>query len=121
MAINRYEVVTRHNPVITEADPFSPLSVGNGEFAFTADITGFQTFPEFYEKGIPLCTQSHWGWHTKPADNDTGLYSLNDLTKEVFETHGRKVGYYTPGQGPGKGISLAEAESPSPAPWTDRP
>ena len=99
MAINRYEVVTRHNPVITEADPFSPLSVGNGEFAFTADITGFQTFPEFYEKGIPLCTQSHWGWHTKPADNDTGLYSLNDLTKEVFETHGRKVGYYTSDKG----------------------
>jgi len=82
MAIDRHEVVTRHNPVITSADPFSPLSVGNGEFAYTADITGLQTFPEVYEKGIPLCTQSQWGWHTEPAANESGRYSLSDLRKE---------------------------------------
>lgn len=99
MAINRYELVTRHNPVITKINPFSPLSVGNGEFAFTADITGLQTFPEVYNKGIPLCTQSHWGWHTQPADNETGSYSLDHLKKEIFETHGKKVGYITSSKG----------------------
>jgi hypothetical protein len=59
-------MVLRCNPVLTAFDPRSPLSVGNGEFAFTADITGLQTFPGRYEKGCPLCTQSQWGWHSFP-------------------------------------------------------
>ena len=46
--IDRKALVTRHNPVIKEINPVSPLSVGNGEFAFTADITGMQSFPEAY-------------------------------------------------------------------------
>ena len=99
MAINRCEVVTRHNPVITKVDPFSPLSVGNGEFGFTADITGLQTFPEIYNKGIPTCTQSHWGWHTKPVSDERESFSLDDFEKEIFETHGRKVGYSTSSKG----------------------
>ena len=40
------------------------LSVGNGEFAVTVDVTGLQTFPELYSKGVPLGTQSQWGWHS---------------------------------------------------------
>lgn len=99
MAIDRYKLVSRHNPLITKIDPFSPLSVGNGEFAFTADITGLQTFPEVYNKGIPTCTQSHWGWHSIPANDERESYSLNDLEREIFETHGKKVGYITSSQG----------------------
>src|ERR1039457_3757181 len=64
--INRREVVSRHNPTLLALDPRSPLSVGNGEFAFTADPTGLQTFPQPYEAQMPLCTQSQWGWHTAP-------------------------------------------------------
>src|SRR4051794_8435818 len=64
--INRQALVRRHNPVVYRLDPFSALTVGNGEFAFTADVTGLQTFPEGYGKQFPLCTASHWGWHTKP-------------------------------------------------------
>jgi len=41
--IDRRAVVERHNPVVRRIDPFSALSVGNGEFAFTADVTGLQT------------------------------------------------------------------------------
>ncbi len=63
---DRRPLVQRHNPVLTALDPRSPLSVGNGEFAFTADITGLQSFPERYEKGCPLCTQSQWAWHSFP-------------------------------------------------------
>lgn len=95
MAINRYELVTRHNPKITKIDPYSPLTVGNGEFAYTADITGLQTFPEAYAQGIPLCTQSQWGWHIKPADNETGSYDIGVLTPEYFQTRKRTVGYRT--------------------------
>ena len=38
--------------------------MGNGEFAFTVDATGLQTFPSMYSKGVPLGTQSQWGWHS---------------------------------------------------------
>ncbi len=95
MAINRFELVTRHNPEVREINPYAPFSVGNGEFAYTADITGLQTFPEAYAEGIPLCTQAQWGWHIKPPDNETGSYDIHDLTPEFFETQTRKVGYRT--------------------------
>lgn len=64
--INRKELVNRHKIVITETDFFSPLTVGNGKFGFTADITGLQTFPSEYRYKQPLCTLSEWGWHSYP-------------------------------------------------------
>ncbi|UCH13223.1 MAG: hypothetical protein JSV22_08905, partial [Bacteroidales bacterium] len=54
--INRKALVQRHIPTLSSADSLSPFTVGNGEFAFTVDITGLQTFPDFYENGIPLGT-----------------------------------------------------------------
>ena len=94
--INRRDVVSRHNPTLHALDPRSPLSVGNGEFAFTADPTGLQTFPQPYESQMPLCTQSQWGWHTAP--NPTGKGPA-DLRLTEFDTFGRKVGYPTSSDG----------------------
>tara|TARA_R110002050_G_scaffold286121_1_gene436270 strand:- start:60601 stop:62754 length:2154 start_codon:yes stop_codon:yes gene_type:complete len=62
--IDRNALVTRHNVQIKQIDTLGSLTVGNGKFAFTVDATGLQSFPEFYEKGVPLGTQSEWGWHT---------------------------------------------------------
>ena len=62
-AIDRHALVTRNNPEVTAMDSLSSLSVGNGEFAYTVDATGLQTFPEVYKNGVPLGTQSQWGWH----------------------------------------------------------
>lgn len=59
--INRFELVNRHNVVLNHIDTLGSLSVGNGDFAYTADITGMQTFPEAYERGVSLGTQSNWG------------------------------------------------------------
>ena len=70
-AIDRQSVVTRNNPVITEADPLASLSVGNGHFATTVDITGLQSFPFEYGAGVPLTAMSDWGWHK--FENTTGL------------------------------------------------
>jgi hypothetical protein len=56
-------VVTRNNPHITALDTLASLTVGNGDFAVTVDVTGLQTLPEHYSKGVPLGTQSSWGWH----------------------------------------------------------
>jgi protein-glucosylgalactosylhydroxylysine glucosidase len=90
--IDRRAVVSRHNPRFHEPDLRAPLSVGNGEFAFTADFTGLQTFPELYEKTTPLCTQSQWGWHSFPSPGGT-------LKLEPFDTYGRPVGYATSSKG----------------------
>jgi len=62
--IDRKQLVYRNNPKVTEFDSLASLSVGNGEFAFTVDATGLQTFPKRYSLGVPLGTQSQWGWHS---------------------------------------------------------
>jgi protein-glucosylgalactosylhydroxylysine glucosidase len=87
--INRKAVVQRHSVVLTKADTLASLSVGNGSFCFTADITGLQTFPNEYAKGIPLGTQSEWGWHSFP--NREG-YKIEESLKD-YDSYGRKVSY----------------------------
>ncbi len=88
--IDRHSLVSRHDPVVERFDPESPFSVGNGEFAFTADVTGLQTFPEAYETTIPLGTLSHWGWHSAPNPNG---WSIDKYHFTEFDAHGRMVGY----------------------------
>ena len=95
-AIDRAALVRRHDPVIRKIDPLSPLSVGNGTFAFTADVTGLQTFPAEYESQMPLCTMSQWGWHTTPRP--AGLEG-KELRLVPYDTHGREVLYHTSGEG----------------------
>ncbi len=87
--IDRHALVTRHNITLTNADPLTPISVGNGEFAFTADITGLQTFPEFHDAGMSLSTMSQWGWHSFPNPEK---FTLHDVLVD-YDTHGRKVPY----------------------------
>lgn len=93
--IDRYSLVTRHNPILKSVDFESPLTVGNGEFAFTADVTGMQTlYKEYKERQVPLCTMSQWGWHSKPAgENQDIYYSLKDLKMTEYDCRGRKVFY----------------------------
>jgi hypothetical protein len=87
--INRHDLVTRHNVLIEGYDSLASLSVGNGNFAFTTDLTGLQTFYEEYAHGVPLGTMSNWGWHTNPnADN----FKI-DETWQMFEVEGRQVPY----------------------------
>jgi hypothetical protein len=94
--LDRAAIAGRNSPRLTAPDFDSPLSVGNGEFAFTADFTGLQTFSDLYEKSLPLCTQSHWGWHSTPIPD--GLNPAQ-LRLEMFDTYGRQVGYKTSSRG----------------------
>ena len=66
--IDRKKVVQRHNIVNTKADTLSTFTVGNGKFAYTVDITGMQSFPEYYINGVSLGTQSEWGWNSFPNE-----------------------------------------------------
>lgn len=88
MNIDRKRVVQRHHPKMTRIEPLSPLAVGNGCFAFTADVTGLQTFPEAYQ--VPLGTQSEWGWHSTTKRD---LYTHDDIAFQQLDTYGRNVGY----------------------------
>jgi hypothetical protein len=85
--IDRKALVVRHKVKVDSIDILTPLTVGNGGFAFTADFTGLQSFPQFYEKGIPLGTQSEWGWHSFP--NSPG-YKFEESLQD-YNYYGRKV------------------------------
>ncbi len=87
--IDRKALVERHTVVNTKYDSLSSLSVGNGSFAFTVDITGLQSFPEAYAKGVALGTQSEWGWH---SFTDTAKYRFEETLKS-YKVNGRYVPY----------------------------
>jgi len=87
--INRQAVVQRHNVHINKIDSLSSLSVGNGDFAFTVDATGMQSFPDAYANGVPLGTESVWGWHSFP---NTENLKIEDAQK-TYELEGRKISY----------------------------
>ena len=87
--IDRKAVVQRHNIVITNIDSLASLSVGNGNFAFTVDATGLQSFPEVYARGVPLGTQSVWGWHSFPNKENLDVREA----QKTYELEGRKISY----------------------------
>ncbi|TRZ45419.1 hypothetical protein DMZ48_04620 [Robertkochia solimangrovi] len=87
--IDRKALVTRHQIHISSPDTLASLTVGNGHFAFTTDITGLQTFPEYYQGGIPLGTQSDWGWDQKP---NTSNYRFDETLRD-YDQHDRSVPY----------------------------
>jgi hypothetical protein len=98
-AIDRHALVTRNNPEVTAMDSLSSLSVGNGEFAYTVDATGLQTFPEVYKNGVPLGTQSQWGWHSFGNPEN---YKPEEALVEYDFGHGHKELYATQPKEPGR-------------------
>lgn len=92
-SIDRHALVTRHNPSVHRVDYESPLTVGNGGFAFTVDVTGLQTFvDDYYRNGIPLETLSRWCWVSDPNPNG---YTLADTNRDYTMADGRTVGFPT--------------------------
>lgn len=87
--IDREALVTRHNPVLRCVDYSAPLTVGNGGFAFTVDITGLQTFgDEYYARGIPLETLARWCW---AQDENPRGYALADANETYTRADGSEV------------------------------
>ena len=91
--IDRKKLVNRYHPKLDHMDTSSPLTVGNGEFAFTADITGLQSLYDGCRQDFPLCTMSQWGWHTEPVSETQHRYTLEDLEMTEFAYRGRTVKY----------------------------
>jgi len=82
-SIDRKGVVERHKVISHKLDLKSPAQVGNGEFAFSVDITGLQTF-------VPFNTLSHWGWHSDPLPSGT---KVENFRGQMVDTYGRMVRY----------------------------
>jgi hypothetical protein len=99
--IDRHALVTRHNIILTEPDTMASLSVGNGDFAFTVDVTGLQSYPEYYENGVSLGTQSQWGWHTTPTDQN---YTLEDVATYDTAANGRVIPFPVQHKGTGRKV-----------------
>ncbi|MBF4494799.1 hypothetical protein IR010_19830 [Flavobacterium sp. MR2016-29] len=87
--IDRKALVNRHNVQISAIDTLASLTVGNGAFAFTVDATGLQTFPKTYQHGIPLGTQSEWGWDSY---KNTNGYKFSETLKD-YKQYGRDISY----------------------------
>lgn len=91
--IDRRALVTRHDPVIRTVQYDAPLTVGNGGFAFTVDVTGLQTFEEPYRQfGIPLETLSRWCWVT---DENPNGYTLAQASRDYTLADGRVLPFPT--------------------------
>lgn len=92
--IDRQKVVGRHNPILTEIDYESPLTVGNGFFAYTFDVTGMQTLGKYYaQQHNPLCTMSEWGWHTSPFGKEKFACGFEEVEMTEYDFCGRRVAY----------------------------
>lgn len=91
-SIDRKALVSRHDPILTEVDVQSPMSVGNGDFCFTADVTGMQTLYREYFDFMPLCTMANWGWHSVPNISG-GRYTIDDVVMEKFPYKDREVSF----------------------------
>lgn len=89
--IDREALVTRHNPVIEKLDVDAPVTVGNGGFAFTADVTGLQSFAaDYHRHGVPTETQCRWAWFT---ETNPESYTLADASKPFTGADGRTLSY----------------------------
>jgi hypothetical protein len=89
--IDRQAIVSAFSPQLTQLDKSSPFTLGNGKFAFTADVTGLQSFADDYvAAGFPLETKARWAWHIKSG----AAYDLAHADEE-YDAYERKVSFPT--------------------------
>ncbi|KAI0343845.1 hypothetical protein BDW22DRAFT_1328504 [Trametopsis cervina] len=85
-AIDRHSVVSRYNPTRNASSFDTPMQVGNGNFAFGADVTGLQTF-------LPYNIMSSWGFKN---DSFPPGYTWEDVANYrgvEWDFHGRPIQY----------------------------
>ncbi|CAG8977215.1 hypothetical protein HYALB_00007910 [Hymenoscyphus albidus] len=87
--IPRQSIIQQFNPLRLASSDNTPIQVGNGDFAFGADVTGLQTF-------YPFGTLSSWGWHNFSLPTEQGESSVESFRGVDWWTHGRLVNYAQP-------------------------
>jgi hypothetical protein len=121
-AVNRRALVARHSPRISCATLSDPecsglnfQTLGNGDFAFSADVTGLQTFNHSIsvahpgagdEKVLdsPVNTMSNWGWHITPVEKSTTPQAnVSTWQNQEITSYGHQSAYPTGCGGPFEG------------------
>lgn len=113
-AIDRRALVARHSPRITcamlhdeECSGLNFQTLGNGNFAFSVDVTGLQTL----NRSIPVAhagagdqktldcpfnTMSNWGWHTTPVEKSrTPQANVSGWQDQEITSYGHQSAYPT--------------------------
>ncbi|THU93929.1 hypothetical protein K435DRAFT_967064 [Dendrothele bispora CBS 962.96] len=85
-AIDRQSIVSRYNPTRNVSSQTTPMQVGNGFFAFGADVTGLQTFE-------PFAIMSSWGWKNDTLPPGKTLEDIANYHGVSWLNHGRLVEY----------------------------
>ncbi|KAF7324665.1 hypothetical protein MKEN_00508000 [Mycena kentingensis (nom. inval.)] len=91
--IDRHAIVSRYNPTRNASSPTTPMQVGNGNFAFGADITGLQTFERF-------AIMSSWGWKNDSLPEGKTIDDVYSYVGVSLDNHGRQVEYMFNGPQP---------------------
>nr|VWP00858.1 Dolichyl-diphosphooligosaccharide--protein glycosyltransferase subunit 2 [Ganoderma boninense] len=76
--IDRHAIVSRYNPSRNASSNSTPMQVGNGHFAFGADVTGLQSF-------LPFATMSDWGWKNDSLPDGTTEADLEAFRGETWD------------------------------------
>ncbi|GLB34099.1 hypothetical protein LshimejAT787_0109830 [Lyophyllum shimeji] len=86
--IGRHSLVHRFNPTRNAFLPntSTPMQVGNGNFAFGADVTGLQTL-------LPFATMSSWGWKNDSLPPGKTMQDVEEYRGVSWLNHGRPVQY----------------------------
>jgi hypothetical protein len=110
--IDRQALVQRHNSRIVcttlkECSLLDYQTLGNGEFAFSVDVTGLQTFnhsiPVLHPGpgdqttlDCPINTMSNWGWHTTPVNkSNTRTANVSNWKSQEISTYNHSALYPT--------------------------
>ncbi|KIK51629.1 hypothetical protein GYMLUDRAFT_392404 [Collybiopsis luxurians FD-317 M1] len=75
---------SRYTPTRNASNPSTPMQIGNGNFAFGADITGLQTF-------LPFAILSSWGWKNDSLPPNRTIEDVLDYKGASWFNHGRLV------------------------------
>ncbi|KAJ7489245.1 Six-hairpin glycosidase-like protein [Mycena latifolia] len=93
LPIDRRALVARYNPTRSTSSATTPMQVGNGNFAFGADITGLQTLQSW-------AILSSWGWKNDSLPAGKTLADVYDYAGVSLDNHGRLVEYMFNGPAP---------------------
>ncbi|KAG6873112.1 hypothetical protein C0995_002775 [Termitomyces sp. Mi166 len=87
-SIDRRSLVRYFNPTRNGSalDATTPMQVGNGNFAFGADVTGLQTL-------LPFAIMSSWSWKNDTLPAGMTIQDVEDYKGVSWYNHGRLVQY----------------------------
>ena len=83
-------MVERHKVINTKFDSLSSLSVGNGKFAFTVDVTGFNLSRNFMQKVFLWAHRVNGAGIVFPLTPEN--YTFNETLKN-YKLNGRDISY----------------------------